>query len=278
MFMQNIRRATRKHRKLLLAVVILLCVGMVGSFATWGSNKYDNNTPWDEKTYMEKAMYYQDYIDSLGYPEDVSQLTYDQAAELGDLYQTLSSLAKSAFDEESAAGYDTISNEALASAAKYLTRAAELAEDKSDTEMQSMWENIASIHTTLGDSDSATAAYKKAAGFAEAALNVDGLSEQEKAEAYVSVGDLFSSGADTENANRLYGQAITSYRTALEQAETAADKANVWTTIAGLYQKCGDAEGRANSYEEAIACYESTITEDMSKSEVASVWTTIADL
>jgi len=35
--MQNIRRSTKKHRKVLLAVVLLLMLGLVGSFATWGS-------------------------------------------------------------------------------------------------------------------------------------------------------------------------------------------------------------------------------------------------
>ena len=37
MFMQDIRRATKKHRKVLLAVVILLMIGLVGSFATWNA-------------------------------------------------------------------------------------------------------------------------------------------------------------------------------------------------------------------------------------------------
>ena len=37
MLMQNIRRSTRKHRKVLIFVVILLAVGLVGSFAVWNS-------------------------------------------------------------------------------------------------------------------------------------------------------------------------------------------------------------------------------------------------
>ena len=143
MFMQNIRRATRKHRKLLLAIVILLCVGMVGSFATWGSGNYSNNKDWADMNYVEKVQYYQNYISTLGYPEDVDQLTYDQAYELGELNETLYTLAKSAFDEESAEGYDVISNDALARAAQCYAKAAELSEGKSDTEMQSLWEKIA---------------------------------------------------------------------------------------------------------------------------------------
>ena len=38
MFMQNIRRATRKHRKVLLAVVVLLMLGLVGTFGYSGRN------------------------------------------------------------------------------------------------------------------------------------------------------------------------------------------------------------------------------------------------
>ena len=252
MFMQNIRRATRKHRKLLLVIVILLCVGMVGSFAVWGSGNFNTDKDWSEMTFVEKAQYYQNYIPTLGYPEEASELTYEQASELGDLYQTLSNLAQSAFDEESAEGYDAIATDSLSKAVGYLVQAAELSKDLPDSEMQRQWENIASIYTNLGETSSSEAAYHKAAGFAEAALDLTDLSEQEKADAYISVGDLYVSGADLDSASRLYWKAIDIYRASLDQAETAADKAGIWVNIAGLFEKSGDTEGRANAYQEAI--------------------------
>ena len=37
MFMQKIRHATYKHRTVLIVVVVLLAIGLVGSFAVWGA-------------------------------------------------------------------------------------------------------------------------------------------------------------------------------------------------------------------------------------------------
>ena len=68
MFMQNIRRATKKHRKVLLAVVLLLMLGLVGSFATWNSRSGvggGSDAGAGEFTLVQQINSYLEYIRSL---------------------------------------------------------------------------------------------------------------------------------------------------------------------------------------------------------------------
>ena len=68
-FMQNIRRATRKHRRVLLVVVILLMLGLVGTFATWNSasrgNIGNNTATGNEPTLEQQIDAYLNYIETL---------------------------------------------------------------------------------------------------------------------------------------------------------------------------------------------------------------------
>jgi tetratricopeptide (TPR) repeat protein len=122
-FMQRIRRATKKHRKVLLAAVIILTIGLVGSFAVWNSDNYSNNDS-TEMTTAEQIGLYEDYL-AENEPAADAAVDYDTAASMAEIYMSLRSLCYQAYTEVAATDADaglqyyTQSVEAAVKAAEY---------------------------------------------------------------------------------------------------------------------------------------------------------------
>ncbi|NLF79764.1 MAG: hypothetical protein GX572_01065 [Clostridia bacterium] len=121
--MQKIRRATRKHRKVLLIVVIVLAVGLVGSFAVWNSDNYGNNNGAD-MTIDEQIALYEDYL-AKNEPAADAEVDYSTAASMAETYMSLRSLYYQAYyqiaaeDADAGAQYYTQSVVAAGKAAAY---------------------------------------------------------------------------------------------------------------------------------------------------------------
>lgn len=97
MFMQRIRRATKKHRKVLTIVVILLMVGLVGSFAVWNSENVQGNTSQD-LTYAEQIELYESYL-AENEPATVEEADYATAYSLAGYYLALRTACAGAYQE-----------------------------------------------------------------------------------------------------------------------------------------------------------------------------------
>ena len=117
MFMQKIRHATYKHRTVLIVVVVLLAIGLVGSFAVWGAaDSPSANT--DDLTTMEQIELYESYI-AQTLPAEGEEITYDTAGTVAALYMNLYSLYATAYNEtvnDDADLADEYYNQSIASA------------------------------------------------------------------------------------------------------------------------------------------------------------------
>lgn len=93
MFMQSIRRSTKRHRKVLFGVVILLMLGLVGSFATWnsGSNTLAS-TDSPTLTLEEQIANVESNIDNLLMEYSAQPPDYSASMTLGGQYLDLSYL------------------------------------------------------------------------------------------------------------------------------------------------------------------------------------------
>lgn len=101
MFMQKIRQSTKKHRTVLLIVVILLAIGLVGTFAVWNSDNLDKNVGnqnTDQMTTAEQIALYESTI-AQNEPAAGEELTYDTAGTLANLYMNLRALYYTAYSE-----------------------------------------------------------------------------------------------------------------------------------------------------------------------------------
>lgn len=139
MFMQKIRRMTKKHRKVLTVVVILLMIGLVGSFAVWNSDSYGvAGTSGEPLTYAQQVEQYETYIAD-NEPDSIEDADFSQANSMGSLYLELYTLCANAFNEtyssgaedaaEQAALYNARAGEAVALSAQYYQRAIDLKPD-----------------------------------------------------------------------------------------------------------------------------------------------------
>ncbi|MDO4580959.1 MAG: hypothetical protein Q4B96_00030 [Bacillota bacterium] len=133
MFMQKIRKSTRKHRKLLIGVIILLMIGLVGSFAVWGSNDYSGGESVEDMTTVERIAAYEQYIDEIK-ADAGEEMDYSTATTLASLHMTMYSLNYTAASEnssnaEAAASYSVQAQVEASTAADYYQQALELAPD-----------------------------------------------------------------------------------------------------------------------------------------------------
>jgi len=127
--MQKIRKSTMKHRKLLIAVVVILAVGLIGSFAVWNSDGIGSG---GEVTTAEYIEYYETNIAELTPAEGV-ELDYDTAQTLGNLYYDLRSLYYNHYSEtypqdSAAEDYDAKVSEAIGYYQKSIESAVKAAE------------------------------------------------------------------------------------------------------------------------------------------------------
>ena len=88
--MQNIRRSTKKHRKLLIVIVIVLTVGLVGSFAVWNSDDLGQGNG-AEKSTVEQIEYLQSIIVE-NEPAEGDEIDYDTASTMASLKMQIWSL------------------------------------------------------------------------------------------------------------------------------------------------------------------------------------------
>ncbi|MDO4732605.1 MAG: hypothetical protein Q4B50_03715 [Bacillota bacterium] len=138
MFMQKIRRSTKKNRTILLIVVALLAIGIVGSFAVWNSNDY--GMPADaEMTAAEMVEQYEQYL-AENTPENIDEIDYNTASSTAQNYMTLSQYAGMAASEASGtdadltASYMLMQMDAATDAVEYYKKAIELAPESLNAE------------------------------------------------------------------------------------------------------------------------------------------------
>ncbi len=211
MFMQRIRRATYKHRKLLIVVVAVLCIGMVSSFAYWNSdsNKGGSST---EVSAADQVAAYETYIAD-NEPADMSSVDYGGATGMASMYMQLSEYCLKAYSEALAAGsaqaadYSARSRDAAAKAAAYYLMATDLAPDTmNDLAIAQLYTNRANALFYAGELDQARALFEEAVAkepdefsvhgsYAGFIFNVDGL---EAAEAYLNA---YMAELDTASEN-----------------------------------------------------------------------------
>ncbi len=175
MFMQRIRHATIKHRKVLIVVVILLAVGLVGSFAVWGAadNPGVNNS--SDLSTAEQIELYENYIAQTPVEgEDI----YANAGLVADAYMALYSLYGTAYseviaeDSALAEEYQAKALAAAASAAEYYQMQLDNAADEvTDYEKAGIIGNKAMALACTDDADAARAAFEE--GLALAPNNYD---------------------------------------------------------------------------------------------------------
>jgi len=166
-FMQRIRRATRKHRKVLLIVVIILAVGLVGSFAVWNSDNYGNNTG-TEMTAQEQIALYEDYL-AKNEPAADAEVDYNTAASLAEVYMSLQQLYYTAYsqvaaeDADAGVQYYMQSVTAAGKAADYYQKQLDVApENLNDYGKAQIIANQAQALAYTGASDDAKALFDQA--------------------------------------------------------------------------------------------------------------------
>lgn len=169
MLMQNIRRATKNHRKALIIVVALLAVGLVSSFAVWNSDNYSRDS-YADLSAAEKVEYYENYL-AENAPASVEETDYGTATSIGGTYMTLYDLCGDAYYElyadeatqDQAAAYASRAQEAAGLAAEYYQHAVDIApEELNNAARAQLITNLASALYYGGSVDQAGAYYAEA--------------------------------------------------------------------------------------------------------------------
>jgi len=121
-FMQKLRRWTKKHRVVLMIVVALLTVGLIGSFAVWRSDygQAGNTT----MTAQEQVAVYEDYLADV-LPASVQEATYEEAREVAALYADMFMLYRNASSE--LLNQEEVSEKDQAAATEYNEKATDAA-------------------------------------------------------------------------------------------------------------------------------------------------------
>lgn len=123
MFMQKLRKATQKHRKLLIIVVAILGASMVGTFATWNSDYSKSSSSGDSPTTEEYIEMYENLVKE-NTPADGVQVDYGTAQTLAQYYKYLNSYYYTAYTENQSTDKD-LANEYLTKSTDAITKAAE---------------------------------------------------------------------------------------------------------------------------------------------------------
>jgi len=176
-FMQKIRRATYKHRKVLIAVVAVLCVGMVNFFAyNKNSTNYKNGS--GEVSAVDQVAAYETYI-AENEPEEMSGADYATATSMASMYMQLFSYCQeaqqevSAADSAAAADYGARGQEAAAKAAEYYQLATDAAPDTmNDAALAQLYTNRANALFYAGETEEARALFEQAAAKTPDAFSV----------------------------------------------------------------------------------------------------------
>ncbi|MCR4963551.1 MAG: hypothetical protein K6B40_06720 [Firmicutes bacterium] len=163
--MQRIRHATKRRRGALIAVVVLLILGLVLGFASWGSNDYSSANQ-SGASIADQINSYQEYLAGAEAKYQAEQ-SYENANTLATGYQYLYQLYASASEEENAPDYQAPAQAAAANAAKYFKASCDLApENLNDAGRARILANAGSMYYAAGDEDAANACFEEAAAAA----------------------------------------------------------------------------------------------------------------
>lgn len=244
MFMQSIRHATKKHRKVLLAVVILLLLGLVGSFATWNAANRGNIGSAGSgagATQDQQLANYQDYIASL-HTQYGDSPDYSGSLTMASAYLQLSSLNLDKYNGEMAKipavdppKQDANGNAVPLSADEQATQ---------DAKQKAHDDAVAAAQTwQQASQDAAVQAenfYQRASDNAPEGLNDAGFAEIKAgmAQARDMKGDEQGALGFMEDAYKL-----------------APDNINYLLALAQLRQNTNDLQGALTLYEQASASY-----------------------
>lgn len=171
MFMQKIRRSTKKHRKLLIVIVVLLMIGVVGSFAVWDSSQGNLGNSTDTLTYAQQADAYKQYIASLE-GENVADSSFEDALSLAQLCYYLYYYSNYAVnyeleDEGEVEAYRADAAAALEKSVLYYQQAiATIPQGSSDDMLAGLYANLASVQLVSDDKESALANFDTALALA----------------------------------------------------------------------------------------------------------------
>jgi len=177
-FMQRIRKATYKHRKILIVVVAVLCVGMVNFFA------YNKNSPGRndsaEASAVDQVKSYETYI-AENEPADMASADYSTATSMASMYMQLSEYCTKAYtevlstDQAAAVDYQTRGQAAAAKAAAYYQLAIDGAPDTmNDLALAQLYASRANALFYAGELEEARALFEQASAEAPDAFSVTG--------------------------------------------------------------------------------------------------------
>ncbi len=251
MFMSDIRRATQKHRKALLVVIIILAVGVVGSFAVWGSsnvsNKGTKNTVDDQIAATQTAI-----TNSI-----TDTMDYTANKNVADLYMNLIGL----YNQLTTAGEDA-TNAKVAAAAASAVQYYQAAIDTAPTELNN--QGKADLYFSK-----AQASYYASdwAGTEACVLKVIDLNQKEDmaysdyatlANYYSILPEIYSQmdgdvSAKTTTANQ---NAAKYYQLAIDnfpESGDAVSKAGLYINKAQIYISLGDMDKATSDYKAAVA-------------------------
>jgi tetratricopeptide (TPR) repeat protein len=165
--MQRIRHATKRHGKLLIVVVAILAIGLVGSFAVWGSGDYSTGDQ-SEMTTADQIAYYEQYL-AENEPAEGSEIDFSTATNMANLYMTLHDLYYQGYsdvaatDSDAALAYYNDSVTAATKAAAYFQTQLDTAPDTlNDYGRAQILSDQAQAISYTGDYDQAQTLYDEA--------------------------------------------------------------------------------------------------------------------
>jgi len=165
-FMSNIRNFTKKHRKILLAVVIMLCFGVVGSFAKGAQTQQQQGiTPEILEAYDQAV------TDAYAANGEADTWSYEVASSMASLLSYVYSLYYQAFgqvsatDSTTATGYYLKSLSYMEDAMEAYERTIETMPEETDNATKvNTYASYAELAFITGHNDKAAAAYETAMG------------------------------------------------------------------------------------------------------------------
>ena len=169
MFMQKIRRSTKKNRTILLIIVALLAIGIVGSFAVWNSGDYSMPGA-TEVTYADMVAQYEQYL-AENAPESMEGIDYNTAITMANDYMALAENAGMAAADASttedgadaASAYMLTQMDASTEAVDYFKKAIELAPESLNEEGEAaLYSDLAYAQYYAGIYDDARVNFDKA--------------------------------------------------------------------------------------------------------------------
>jgi len=255
-FMENIRKAGKKHRKVMLIIVACLCLSLVIGFATMGSLGGGNMSVEDQ------IAYYEDYV------ADLQAGTIDTATQgqIAAVYGQLASLYYQNGETDKYTERSKKANEAYAAYYEAMVAEQRNAEGDNRALLASYLENLSSYYTNLGETDKATAARNEALSLQEA-LNLEYAAtakteaaaaaadpdKQYTAAFYLTqLGTVYDAQSKTDDAKKAYSEAAGYYEKAVQNAKNDDTKASYLINWGYCLAETDDAAGADAKYEEAI--------------------------